>query len=69
MNYHIDENGHCDLPAGVTCIGNFAFDGCRGLKSLTIPDSVTRIGNFAFDGCRGLKSLTIPDSVTSIGAC
>ena len=57
------------IPAdgSVTKIGDWAFDGCEGLTSITIPDSVTSIGDFAFSGT-GLTSVTIPDSVTSIGA-
>ena len=51
----------------VTSIGDFAFDGCSGLTSFTIPNSVTSIGEGAFLGCSGLTSVTIPNSVTSIG--
>ena len=51
----------------VTSIGDYAFEGCRGLTSITIPDSVTSIGNYAFSSCSGLTSITIPDSVTHIG--
>ncbi|MBQ9945597.1 MAG: leucine-rich repeat protein [Clostridia bacterium] len=51
----------------VTSIGFYAFYGCTGLTSVTIPDSVTRIRYEAFYGCTGLTSVTIPDSVTSIG--
>ena len=45
----------------------YAFSGCSGLTSLTIPSSVTEIGSYAFEDCSGLTSLTIPSSVTSIG--
>ena len=51
----------------VTSIGDYAFDKCRGLTSVTIPNSVTSIGASAFASCSGLTSVTIPNSVTSIG--
>ena len=50
----------------VTSIGDFAFNDCSGLTSVTIPNSVTSIGNSAFSGCSGLTSVTIPNGVTSI---
>ena len=48
-------------------LGNYAFSGCSGLTSLTIPSCVTSIGYCAFEGCSGLTSLTIPSCVTEIG--
>ena len=51
----------------ITSIGDYAFDLCRGLTSVTIPNSVTSIGASAFGDCSGLTSVTIPDGVISIG--
>ena len=51
----------------VTGIGEYAFEGCSFLKSITIPNSVTSIGSGAFYDCSGLTSIDIPNSVTSIG--
>ena len=48
-------------------IGAYAFWGCSGLTSLTLPSGVTLIGEDAFLGCSGLTSLTLPSDVTSIG--
>ena len=49
-------------------LGDFAFYGCSGLTSLTLPSSVTKIGCYALSSCIGLTSLTIPSSVTAIGS-
>ena len=48
-------------------LGDWAFEDCSGLTSLTIPSGVTSIGIGAFGDCSGLTSLTIPSGVTSIG--
>ena len=53
----------------VTSIGDYAFDSCSDLISITIPNSITSIGNYAFSGCSSLASVIIGESVTSIGEC
>ncbi len=51
----------------VTSIGDYAFENCTNLTSITIPDSVTNIGQRAFLFCNSLKSITIPKNVQDIG--
>ena len=51
----------------VTSIGEYAFEDCSSLVSVTIPEGVTSIGEYAFEDCSSLASVTIPESVTSIG--
>ena len=47
-------------------IGDYAFQNCNSLASITIPNGVTSIGNYAFGYCYNLASITIPNGVTSI---
>ncbi|MEG0546811.1 MAG: leucine-rich repeat protein, partial [Oscillospiraceae bacterium] len=63
------QNTEITIKSGIISITDYAFDHCKGLKSVIIPNSVTSIGNYAFDTCTSLTSVIIPDSVTSIGNC
>ena len=54
------------IPNSVTSIGDHAFDGCTGLRSITISNSVTSIEDDVFARCTSLTSITIPNSVTRI---
>jgi hypothetical protein len=55
------------IPAGVTSIGEAAFQGFEDLTSVTIPKGVIKIGKAAFYECKNLKTITIPDGVKEIG--
>jgi len=55
------------IEAGVTSIGNHAFEGCTAATSITLPDSVTSIGSSAFSGCSSVEEIAIPSGVTTIG--
>lgn len=57
------------VRVGADCtIGNYAFNYCSSLNSVSIPSNVTSIGNYAFCYCYSLASVSIPSNVTSIGA-
>ena len=49
-------------------IGDYAFEDCSGLTSLTLPAGITEIGYSAFQYCIRLTSLTLPVGITSIGS-
>ncbi len=51
-----------EIPAGVTVIGNNAFEGNRRIKSVTIPDSCLQVGYEAFYDCQNLTELVLPDN-------
>lgn len=51
----------------VTSILDNAFDGCIGLKNITIPGLISTIGNRAFANCSGLSNVTIENGTTVIG--
>ena len=50
----------------VTSVGNYAFQYCTSLNSVTFSSSLKTIGEGAFYECTSLESVVIPDSV-SIG--
>ncbi len=49
------EGGNVVIPDGVITIGEYAFQNCSDMTSISIPESVTTIENYAFQGCSGLQ--------------
>ena len=55
--YYEDDNNNYYTSNDV--IGSYAFRGCSGLTSLTLPDGITSIGEGAFKDCSGLTSIYV----------
>ncbi len=56
------------ITEDITHVGDYAFDYCSGLTSVTFLDGVTSIGQRAFQDCRNLTNVTIPSSMAQIGS-
>ncbi len=60
---------------GYFVVNEQLFDGCRKLKSVTLPQNTTHIGQdgggtgsaYTFRNCFALEKITLPDSLKSIG--
>lgn len=49
-----------------TVYGNYMFDGCTAITSVTIPDGATELADYMFNGCTALATVNLPDSLTCI---
>jgi len=47
-------------------IGEYAFENCQSITSVTIPEGMTTIGWCAFTGCTSLMTIDIPSTVNEI---
>ena len=74
--YRASYSGVVNIPASVsyngdtysvTTIGDYAFEDCSNLHSVTIPNSVTTIKELAFYKCTNMCSITIGSGVEKIG--
>ena len=56
------------LPARMTTMPNFFFEGCSALTSVTFEENsrLTKMGNAVFRYCSALESFVMPDSVTTL---
>lgn len=51
----------------LTSVGNNAFDGCTGLKHVTLSDNIKTLGQYAFRSC-ALTEIDLPDGLTSFAS-
>lgn len=49
-----------------TSIGDYAFSGWGGIKTIKFKENLSSLGIGCFQGCSSLESLTIPSSVTQV---
>src|SRR5260221_3890831 len=54
------------IPDSIVNVGSYAFFGCIGLSSITIPPGVTHIGAYSFLST-SLTNIVLPDSVIYLG--
>lgn len=47
------------IPEGVRSIGDYAFYGCKDLKTVILPESLENIGKGAFGNCMSLESIDL----------
>jgi hypothetical protein len=47
------------IPAGITSLDNWTFEGCTNLTSIVIPASVIDIDYMAFGNCASLATITV----------
>ena len=70
IKYYINDKEitSIEIPSNVTTLGDYVFQGRRGLTSLTLPAGITSIGEFAFSYCSGLTSIYVyAEKVPRIG--
>lgn len=61
-----DDATECEVPDGVRCIGQNAFEDCTTLRSVTLPESVDTICRRAFCKCEGLSNMVLPNKLKKI---
>ena len=55
------------VPASVTVLGEYSFEGNDTLTAIALPTGLTTIEDGALYGCHELKTVNIPSTLTSIG--
>lgn len=55
------------LPDGVSTLGNYAFNKCASLATVSLGNSLTAIGDYAFSDCEKLESVTFGSALETIG--
>lgn len=63
-----DEVLGIDIPNGVTKINDWAFYGCKNVKSIIVPETVKSIGEMAFGDCPNLLYVSLSRKMNTISS-
>ena len=66
-NTYSDGKGVIVFDGPVTIVGEYAFEDCMSLSSVTLPSTIQQIGAYAFYDCSALQDINLPESVSVIG--
>ena len=61
------KKGPYNISNGITIIGDFAFQECTGITSITIPSTVKEIKKYGLYLLNSIETLTIPGNVKKLG--
>ena len=64
-----DQILHVVIGEGITAIGNYSFNRCFNLQTLTLPSTLMDIGWWAFGSCTQLQNVTFPKGLRTIDSC
>lgn len=56
------------LPNGVSTLGNYAFNKCVSLATVSLGNSLTAIGDYAFSDCSSLTEAVLGTGITTLGS-
>ncbi|MCR5208006.1 MAG: leucine-rich repeat protein, partial [Eubacterium sp.] len=56
------------VESGITGLGDYLFNCCYNVESISLPEGLTKIGKYALTFFYKIESITLPSSVRHIGA-
>ena len=60
LNFDGENHGILEFGNSITSIGDYAFNGCVKIASITIPNTVRTIGFATFKDCNNLQNIVLP---------